>query len=101
MQITNINGTADNQCTCGSWLKHWEKYSGQTTDYCQANGCLNKDIVGAHVQLANSIDKKWYIYPLCNKHNMHTGILEVSNSYKLVSANKSETCGKSILDFLK
>ncbi len=25
MKIKNINGTSDNTCTCGSWLKHWEK----------------------------------------------------------------------------
>jgi len=94
MKIKNINGTSDTICSCGSWIKHWEKFSGQTTEFYQANGCYNKDLVGAHVQKASGTDSKWYIYPLCNAHNKHSGELEVSDSYKLVSANKSETCGK-------
>ena len=51
--------------------------------------------MGAHVQKGGtSTDQKWYIYPLCKAHNQQTGELEVSDSYRLVSANKSETCGK-------
>ncbi len=94
MKLKNINGTSDTTCSCGSWLKHWQKFSGQTTDYCQVNGCTKKDVVGAHVQKANSSDNKWYIYPLCNTHNQATGELDVSDSYTLVSANKKETCEK-------
>ncbi len=94
MKLKNINGTSDNKCACGSWIKHWEKFSGQSTCYCQAKGCLNVDVVGAHVQKANSSDDNWYIYPLCNAHNKHTGELEVSSTYKLVSANKQKTCEK-------
>ena len=94
MKIKNINGTSQTNCVCGSWLKHWEKFSGQTTTYCPVKDCLKKDLVGAHVQKANSSDNKWYIYPLCNGHNQATGELEVSDSYKLVSANKKETCEK-------
>lgn len=94
MKIKNINGTVDNACSCGSWLMHWEKFSGQTTEYCQEVACTNKDLVGAHVQKANSLDNKWYIYPLCNKHNRHDGELEVSDAFKLVPANKNETCEK-------
>jgi hypothetical protein len=94
MKIRNINGTSDTTCSCGSWLAHWEKFSGQSTKFCQADGCLNKDLLGAHVQKGGgSTDQKWYIYPLCGAHNKHSGELEVSSSYKLVSANKSETCG--------
>lgn len=37
-------------------------------------------------------DQRWYIYPLCADHNRHSGELEVSDAYKLVSANKRETC---------
>lgn len=94
MKIKNINGTSDTTCKCGSWLKHWEKFSGQTTKCCQANSCAKTDVVGAHVQKATGSDNKWYIYPLCTEHNKHKGELEVSNSYKLVSANKKETCEK-------
>lgn len=94
MKVKNINGTSDNNCNCGSWLKHWEKFSRQTTFYCQAIGCLKTDLVGAHVQKASGSDNKWYIFPLCNSHNQSTGELEVSDGYTLVPANKQETCGK-------
>ena len=94
MWIRNINGTSDTACSCGSWLAHWQKFSRQTTEYCQQKQCTNKDVLGAHVQKgAGSTDQKWYIYPLCTAHNKHVGELEVSDSYMLVSANKRETCG--------
>lgn len=95
MKVKNINGTSDNSCKCTSWIAHWQKYSGQTTEFCQATSCLNKDVVGAHVKKGgDSTDQSWYIYPLCNAHNKYVGELEVSDFYKLVSANVSETCGK-------
>lgn len=92
MKLKNINGTSQNVCSCGSWLKHWEKFSGQAVTFCPVEKCLNKDLVGAHVQKTDSSDSKWYIFPLCNAHNKATEELEVSDSYKLVSANKKETC---------
>jgi hypothetical protein len=103
MKIKNISGTSDTNCVCGSWLEHWKKFSGQSVPtYCPANSsldaraatCINKDLVGAHVQKADSSDQKWYIYPLCNAHNQFKGVLEVNDTYKLVSANKQETCEK-------
>jgi len=95
MKVKNINGTSDTKCSCGSWLDHWKKFSGQAVTFCPASGCFKTDLVGAHVQKGGgSSDQKWYIYPLCNAHNQHTGELDVSDSYTLVSANKSETCGK-------
>ena len=94
MKIKNINGMSGTTCSCGSWLKHWENFSGRTTIFCQATACTKRDVVGAHVQQANGSDNEWYIYPLCNAHNQHTGELAVSDSYELVSANKKETCEK-------
>jgi hypothetical protein len=94
MKIKNINGTSYTTCSCGSWLKHWEKFSYQIVTDCPVVGCYNRDLVGAHVQKADSSDEKWYIYPLCNEHNQHKGELEVPDVYILVSANKKQTCGK-------
>lgn len=94
MKLKNINGTSQNVCTCGSWFKHWENFSGQTVVYCPVEKCMNKDLVGAHVQRAGIAESKWYIYPLCNAHNHATGELQVSDLIKLVSANKKETCEK-------
>jgi len=93
MKISNINGTSQTTCSCGSWIKHWEKFSGQNTpSYCPEEGCLNTDLVGAHVRKSGSSDGKWYILPLCNAHNQQAGELEVPDFYQLVSANKRETC---------
>jgi hypothetical protein len=92
MKIKNINGTSQNTCTCGSWMKHWEKYSKTTTKYCSEKSCIGTDLVGAHVQKTTS-DLKWYIIPLCKTHNASKDELEVVESTVFVSANKSETCG--------
>ena len=92
MRITNINGTSQINCKCGSWLKHWENFSGQKITFCPVNGCVNIDLVGAHVQRAHNIDNKWYILPLCKSHNNSSEILDVLDRYKLVSANKQKTC---------
>ncbi len=94
MKVKNINGTSDTNCSCGSWIKHWEKFSGQHSDHCQSVSCSNRNPVGAHVQKATGPDNKWYIYPLCDKCNQLKGELEVSDTYRLVSANKQETCEK-------
>ena len=94
MKVKNINGTAQNRCNCGTWLSHWEKFSGQKAIFCQADGCINTDLVGAHVQKGGGDpDQSWYIYPLCNRHNQYKGELDVSDSFELVSANVEETCG--------
>lgn len=93
-KIKNLNGTADKACKCGTWLKHWEKFSKQTTEFCQVDGCLNKDIVGAHVIYAHGANQNNYIYPICNSHNQSIEILSVSDSYTLVSANVKTTCEK-------
>lgn len=93
MKITNINGTSQNKCSCGSWLKHWEKFSARTTKYCYEKNCLETGLVGAHVQKADSTDQSWFIAPLCQSHNMSKTDIELISGAKLVSANKSKTCG--------
>jgi hypothetical protein len=95
MKVTNINGTSASKCNCDSWLDHWKRFSGQSITFCPVVGCLEKDLVGAHVQKDSATDKSWYIIPLCKKHNGETGkSLTISDSYTLVSANVSNTCGK-------
>lgn len=92
--VKNINGTSDNSCKCTSWIKHWEKFSGQSALFCSAYGCMTRSgLVGAHVQ-KNTTDMKWYIIPLCSAHNQTEGELSISDSTTFVSANKKETCEK-------
>ena len=52
------------------------------------------DLVGAHVQKADSPDTNWYIYPLCSSHNQSKGELQVAGAYKLVPSCTQETCEK-------
>jgi hypothetical protein len=96
MKVKNINGTSDNACKCGSWLKHWLNYSGQSLpNYCPEKSCTNKPEVGAHVQKDSANDSSWYIIPLCKTCNAKYGqAIEISDSIKLVSANVSLKCGK-------
>lgn len=91
--VKNAKGTANASCACGTWLKHWEQYSGMTSDYCQADGCISKDVIGAHVLLANGSDGTLYIYPLCKACNQKEGEFLVSATYKLVYA-KVRACAR-------
>jgi len=95
MKVNNINGTSQNICKCGSWLKHWENFSGQLLPkYCPEKACMKAPEVGAHVQKGDSSDRSWYIIPLCKDHNAMTGkSLDIMDSIKLVSANVAQTCG--------
>jgi hypothetical protein len=95
MKIRNVSKRTENPCSCGTWLKHWEKFSGQRTSFCQAFGCLNKDVEGAHVQKADDDDANWYVFPLCAKHSQIIGDLVVANAFKLVPADPGQTCGAS------
>lgn len=97
MKVTNINGTSDNKCKCGSWIKHWEKFSEQTADQCCVKGCTSDVKVGAHVQKSGSTDKSWYIVPFCHAHNTSAKdtILELNAGVDFEPANVSKTCGKS------
>ncbi len=93
MKATNINGTSDNNCRCGSWLQHWTNYGGRTQfPLCSASGCNRFADVGAHVH--KEYDYKWSIIPLCYEHNNQYGqTIEVKPGTIFVPASKSETCG--------
>ncbi len=93
-KVKIITSATDTVCNCGSWLKHWEKFSGQTTTFCIEKLCTGQDLVGAHIQKANSEDNSCYIIPLCINHNHSKEVIEVFDNYKFVLANKKETCEK-------
>ena len=93
-KVKNINGTSDNRCSCGSWMKHWINFSNKSVIYCVEKSCINKNLVGAHVQKSNSYDHNWYIIPLCIAHNASDREIEIIDSCTLVTANKKLTCEK-------
>lgn len=94
MKVNNASGTSQCTCKCGSWLRHWERFTGLAVpQYCPVEHCLEKDIVGAHVKKAESADKNRYIIPLCNKHNKATDTLSVEEWCRPAPANVEKTCG--------
>ena len=52
-----------------SWIEYWEEATGLKANYCHVYGCFSKATDGAHVQLNNPFDKRWYIVPMCHSHN--------------------------------
>jgi hypothetical protein len=95
MKVRNLNGTATNTCSCGSWIQHWMNFSGQKLPlFCSEVSCTEIVEVGAHVQVEDPNDMRWFIVPLCRRHNAMTGQqLTVIDQVALVSANTSDTCG--------
>ena len=57
----------------GNWLKYWENATGKKAYLCHRVGCMNTATDGAHVQLVNSTNHKWYIVPLCHRCNCQFG----------------------------
>ncbi len=95
MKLKIIGCTFQTTCACGSWLRHWEKFSGHAATYCPVEGCWNRDLVGAHVQKADDPDDRCYIQALCCYHCTYAGVLIICDAYNLVSADKEETCERS------
>jgi hypothetical protein len=94
VKIRNINGTSDNpKCPCGTWLKHWEKYTGIEFPACAEASCRENAEVGAHVQKLGS-DRSWYIIPLCKAHNgLHGQELEILDIFQPVPVTSRNKCG--------
>jgi hypothetical protein len=95
MKVNNVEGTSDNTCKCGSWLKHWQKYGGAGTPSCSIVNCGGTHIVGVHVQQDSATDKSWYVVPLCTGHDGKATSLTIKDGVTLASANVSQTCGRA------
>ena len=98
VRIKNANGTAGRLCSCGSWLGHWEKYSGEKSGKCAVDKCENDADVGAHITRpqANNSDYKThqYIVPMCSFHNgAHGETFDSKEGVRFVRANVQGTCG--------
>ena len=80
MLVKNVNGSSrfPAPCGCYSWLNYWEMVTKVKKNVCGAVDCCNIDLVGAHVQKANSTDKQYYITLLCRSCNQRTDVFDVS-----------------------
>lgn len=90
--VKNIKGTSDNKAPEGysSWLDYWDRNNGNidVSFFCQAVGCSEFAINGAHVQLLGE-NNQWYIVPLCAKHNNHNNTSTMQVFGPLVPVNSS------------
>ena len=89
MKVKNVNGSSRFPAPTGynSWLDYWKAQTGKSVTYCSVDGCTGRDLVGAHVQKANSTDKCYYIVPLCRSCNQRTDEFEVSQTLVPVPSN--------------
>jgi hypothetical protein len=91
----NVHPPSESNCSCGTWLDHWNKFSGQPAQLlCPMLMCVEKNEIGAHVQKDNSPDKTIYILPLCKNHAQPGQSVTVNDFLPLVPTNLAETCAK-------
>jgi hypothetical protein len=88
-------------CRCGTWLDHWNKFSGLKVRICGIKECPGFDLMGVKVQKADSEDDKIYIIPVCSAHADSKEILETYDSITLVSSDIKTTCGTATSIYLK
>ena len=90
-KVRNINGSSDNKPPEGysSWIDAWSSLIGCDNVNCACRDCEKRATDGAHVKKEGTGDNCWYIVPLCHKHNMDNGIIEVVENM-LIPANKTE-----------
>lgn len=91
--LTNVKDTSQRTCRCGTWMRHWLRFSGQTAPFCAADGCMERDPVGAHVKEFGG-DGTCFIVPLCQSHNQDEGIVFVADDWVLVPATPNNRCGR-------
>lgn len=93
MRVKNIRGTSEKNCSCGTWLDHWQRFSYQKVPRnCSIIACFERAEVGAHIKKANSDDHRIFIVPLCRGCNKITEEFSIRDDVLLVSANISDTC---------
>ncbi len=81
IKVKNLNGTSGrvpNQYS--SWLAFWEAKTGRKANKCSVYACNKTDLVGAHVQKADSSDRSWYIVPICAACNHRVGEFYVTET---------------------
>lgn len=57
----------------GNWLDFWKTETDKELNCCRVVGCTSKATDGAHVQLDATTNRKWYIVPMCHRHNCQHG----------------------------
>jgi hypothetical protein len=90
MRVKNLNKAGRDKSSSGSWLRHWEKHSGQNAWMCYVQGCIGRPSAGGRVQKDSLVDRNWYVIPLCADCNDKSGQnLDIWDEATLVSARES------------
>lgn len=98
-RIKNINGIEIDNCSCGNWLKHWNKHNNKPAVFCSEISCTQMaNLEGIHVQKVTD-DSNWYIVPLCKEHHTRTGELEINDFIQFIDSNKTEICNQMAFIF--
>ena len=101
--VINIKGTGWKNCKCGSWIAHWENFSGEIAYECSVKGCNGVGVLGAHIKLhdieamskdGEDLSNKHFIVPMCDSHNKQADVLTLKKGVIVVKASISETCGQ-------
>ncbi|GAB7259000.1 hypothetical protein DaDZ19_06650 [Dickeya ananatis] len=65
---SNKGGTAERDCSCGSWKDHWLKITGKPwPSVCAVSECTAPPVLGAHVYHADVTGER--IVPMCDSCN--------------------------------
>lgn len=89
---SNVNGSGERKCRCGSWKQHWINFSGKEwPSICSVKGCYERPVLGAHVRNPDVKGEK--IIPMCWGCNQLENKFSLKDGVTCVSANMSETCG--------
>ena len=88
-KVKNVVGSSRFPVPFGysSWLDYWEKQTGESAISCGRCGMFAAAEVGAHVQKADSTDKRYYITPLCRRCNQRTDEFYVTTQLVPVPSN--------------
>ena len=79
LYVRNVNGTSgpyyanSGSKTESTWLETYRVETGSNRSTCSVVGCMNRDLVGAHVQFQDGrMSRDWQLVPLCHFHNHHS-----------------------------
>jgi hypothetical protein len=93
MKVSNIAETSSQACRCGSWLAHWNRFSGKgARTFCAEATCAREPAFGALVRKLGSGDPAAYVVPFCAAHHRDAGEIEIEFT-TLVSTDLARTCG--------
>jgi len=81
----NTNGTANSDCSCGSWKQHWIDSSRRPwPERCSVASCSNEPTIGAHI--SNTKVNGVKIVPMCASCHEKEALINLGYGITLVSA---------------